>query len=539
MKIQRYPGKAVDASLSLDRNNVMVELYEANWYHAHQNFGQPRTNVTQRRISNGNHFDQQLQSEDLLSIQSQTINTNGIYSGGSYLKDGVSTLSKYQMNLEQVRALERQSQDESVVNTLKDLNGYKPSTLKRKSIRLNLDWDDSSVVESALTEKDDSQNISHASGYGTEKRQQRPRQQISIKPPSLKRSQTMIYSNRASNPNLNNMGLKNNKNILYSQSSSSSLSFHHTPDEVSKTNPTVISEQPQPQKTNNLSTTSLPANTCDSNLRTFATDDQHSNQEQRKVNPQPRSPTSTTVNRSKSVRFPVNTQRQHAYSHVANYNGFSINTMTKTTGSRKISLDVKQDSYTDLLGSSFEKKLHLNSQTPTTLHVRQGSDSSTSSVQSSSTSSKSSQQLHDHFVIPRPRLIVPVHTYARKRRTGNLKDQDIETINNEDSKTLDGKTFWLNSFTSLNELFLKHLISWLYYTMQQKKLSIFFYFYFVYFFKRVALKFLEKVNICQLYPELKFWVNWQFCTIASVQQLSRQYPNANYGPSSDNVSKLL
>lgn len=27
----------------------------------------------------------------------------------------------------------------------------------------------------------------------------------------------------------------------------------------------------------------------------------------------------------------------------------------------------------------------------------------------------------DQFVIPRPRLIVPVHTYARKRRTGNLR----------------------------------------------------------------------------------------------------------------------
>lgn len=29
----------------------------------------------------------------------------------------------------------------------------------------------------------------------------------------------------------------------------------------------------------------------------------------------------------------------------------------------------------------------------------------------------------DSFVIPRPRLIVPVHTFARKRRTGNLTDQ--------------------------------------------------------------------------------------------------------------------
>lgn len=37
----------------------------------------------------------------------------------------------------------------------------------------------------------------------------------------------------------------------------------------------------------------------------------------------------------------------------------------------------------------------------------------------------------DSFVIPRPRLIVPVHTYARKRRTGNLASD--QSINNKNS----------------------------------------------------------------------------------------------------------
>lgn len=52
------------------------------------------------------------------------------------------------------------------------------------------------------------------------------------------------------------------------------------------------------------------------------------------------------------------------------------------------------------------------------------------------------QDIHsESFFIPRPHLIVPVHTYTRKRRTGNLaKDQSI-TNNNNNAKTpiLNGK----------------------------------------------------------------------------------------------------
>lgn len=46
----------------------------------------------------------------------------------------------------------------------------------------------------------------------------------------------------------------------------------------------------------------------------------------------------------------------------------------------------------------------------------------------------------DSFVIPRPRLIVPVHTYARKRRTGNLNsDQSISTTNGNCDRSSKGK----------------------------------------------------------------------------------------------------
>lgn len=44
-------------------------------------------------------------------------------------------------------------------------------------------------------------------------------------------------------------------------------------------------------------------------------------------------------------------------------------------------------------------------------------------VQSNRKHGSSSSSDSDSFAIPRPRLIVPVHTYARQRRTGNLTDQ--------------------------------------------------------------------------------------------------------------------
>lgn len=48
----------------------------------------------------------------------------------------------------------------------------------------------------------------------------------------------------------------------------------------------------------------------------------------------------------------------------------------------------------------------------------------------------------DSFVIPRPRLIVPVHTYARKRRTGNLvSDQSINNSKTSHCDRNKGKPF--------------------------------------------------------------------------------------------------
>ena len=60
--------------------------------------------------------------------------------------------------------------------------------------------------------------------------------------------------------------------------------------------------------------------------------------------------------------------------------------------------------------------------------------------------SPTSSDDQDQFMIPRPRLIVPVHTYARKRRTGNLRADGLATgeedsagqAAREEGKSMDG-----------------------------------------------------------------------------------------------------
>lgn len=54
----------------------------------------------------------------------------------------------------------------------------------------------------------------------------------------------------------------------------------------------------------------------------------------------------------------------------------------------------------------------------------------------------------DSFVIPRPRLIVPVHTYARKRRTGNLvTDQSIKSTNCDRNKGKANRHLFLHNIS--------------------------------------------------------------------------------------------
>lgn len=129
---RRYPGKAVDASLSLEQPNAMDTIYRNNWLNAHESI---RTTTPATTIGDG----------DDLGYPDGIRFANG--SDGS-----VSSLGKYQMTLEQIRLLDLQNKDPSVTQAIKDLSGYKPSTLRRKNRRHYPGWDD--LIETQPTPSD-------------------------------------------------------------------------------------------------------------------------------------------------------------------------------------------------------------------------------------------------------------------------------------------------------------------------------------------------------------------------------------------------
>lgn len=121
MKIRRYPGKAVDASLSLEQTNAMETIYKNNWLNAHEKI--------QSHIANGIGYCSDAQPHP------PNVPANAY-------DNGVSSLVKYQMTLEQIRNLELRNQDPCITQTVKDLSGYRPSTLRRKNRRHYPGWDD-------------------------------------------------------------------------------------------------------------------------------------------------------------------------------------------------------------------------------------------------------------------------------------------------------------------------------------------------------------------------------------------------------------
>ena len=107
MRIKHYPGRAMDANLSMDKHNSMGMLYEANWLNAHERV-QPSLTTLNYSKSNVN----------------------------------VSALGKYQNQLEEIKAYEAETKDASITKTLRELSGYKPSTLRKKNRKQYHEWDD-------------------------------------------------------------------------------------------------------------------------------------------------------------------------------------------------------------------------------------------------------------------------------------------------------------------------------------------------------------------------------------------------------------
>ncbi|XP_032569714.1 cGMP-dependent protein kinase, isozyme 2 forms cD5/T2 isoform X2 [Drosophila sechellia] len=355
MKIKHYPGKAVDASLSLEGSSAMGALYEANWLRA---ANQPVPATTGSKLSR----------------QSSS-------AGSSFLIEGISALSKYQMTLENIRQLELQSRDKRIASTIKQLSGYRPSALQHHqqqqmhNVWVAVDQDqeheeqeEASDGKEKLASIQEPTAVNHYVLDPTERpRVPRPRQQFSVKPPSLRRSQTMSqppsYATLRSPPKI-----KENLSNSSSAYSTFSSAAEDSQDQV------VICQQPQ---------------------RLMAPPPREPPPEPPKRVSKPLSRSQTSVQRYATVRMPNQT---------TSFSRSVARSKDSTASQRRLSLEQAIE------GLKLEGEKAVRQKSP--------------QISPAASSNGSSKDLNgDGFCIPRPRLIVPVHTYARRRRTGNLKEQ--------------------------------------------------------------------------------------------------------------------
>lgn len=476
MKFKPYPGHAVEASLSLDKPSSMGILYEANWMNANE----------------------RIQQTPLTTFSKSNVN--------------ISSLGKYQDQLEQIKAYEADLRDASITKTLKELNGYKPSTLRSKKNRKQYhDWENEinkeDVIENPLCNHE--QNSCHSTYYLSDMPSKRT-------DPKLRRSQTVIVKQPASSLSTENyysgdvQGTIDLKDFYQRRSKLKQLEdkysnrehlgmlslqehgvFNGTPQICDKK--TEKKEFSQRNSSFNNSSTQIYHNDNDtinnrmncykaSDFPTAYNGNQTNSQNYQSnlaangenngrilLNPLARNK-SIKINHFDMVAATTDQQQvdpaeEDGKLFDANLksvkkdkkNSFSrmfYNTISAGTKFPRVFLgrgvknqrsklnleelnekpEIDQEKINE---NSFKYPLSLPSSSPPST-LSSASPKSTSSFIMSRNSQLniiqrkpgSDSSSDSDFVIPRPRLIVPVHTYARKRRTGNLvNDQPMKSKN--------------------------------------------------------------------------------------------------------------
>lgn len=159
MRICNYPGRAVDATLALDQKSPMETLYQNNWLNADKTI----KTIGRKSAAARNHL---LAESEPASIQqaidtyrsddrrcdrkyiSQSSGSNGSSSAQQSSSDdenrrtSISSLGRYQLTLEQMQKLDLNDSNELFRKTMRNLNGYKPSTIRQKHRRNYAGWDE-------------------------------------------------------------------------------------------------------------------------------------------------------------------------------------------------------------------------------------------------------------------------------------------------------------------------------------------------------------------------------------------------------------
>lgn len=193
---RHYPGKAVDVSLSLEPSNAMGALYEANWVNAHQammtkkpqqqqqpptlmtsvNGGkssppstQPPSTALRRQPQPECHSPPHLRNKPSPPLSLKHGNSGRESSSSSSSSattntpphnnapnNRLSSLGQYQVTLDQIRRLEEK--DANITKTICELNGFKPTPLRRRQRQLYPDWDEHNSRNRKMAEEEEEEN---------------------------------------------------------------------------------------------------------------------------------------------------------------------------------------------------------------------------------------------------------------------------------------------------------------------------------------------------------------------------------------------
>ena len=432
MKIKSYPGYAIDANFYVGNYNSLGVMYEANW-----------------NTSN--------QKQDL---------TKGVKL--SSISHNVSSLGYYQKRVDKLRELETyQQRKKNIIENSNRLSTLKISKNKTENDEWNCDIQKHNNTPILNPLYNHSQNNWHSSDY-------LPFSNTKSTETSIKRSQTVIVKQPTTSRYLykrENELMPDLKGSLQNQRSFNKGEENR----INKVNKLdrhcdnesdcdILNDRFEKIRLNNLNTGNKPNNTyCyktmyfrtlnegNEKLRnsSFATDISTSKiildsaavlQQKTKMNQLDDIDLIRDIENSKSSEsakeFEICSNDCKINLKKEKKNGltkFFYNTISNGSKIQKVLLgrsksQKNQRTKVSELNEPFQRNFHENDKKSSSSNA---STLTSSPILNENNITRSQKSDLETFCIPRPRLIVPVHSYTRKRRTGNLtKDQSLPKKSN-------------------------------------------------------------------------------------------------------------
>lgn len=476
MKIKSYPGRAVEANLSLDKHSSMGHLYEANWVNANERIGQTHPAYSKSHVN-------------------------------------ISSLGKYQNNLEHIKALE---EERKIISPAPKtfFNGYKPSTLRsRKNLKEYNEWDSETTTPADVIYNplyNHAQDNWHSSDYLTNNTSNlshsnkrtdpkiRRSQTVIVKQPLSKNSESYYHTDVQGDIDLRDFYRRRNqlrqnderhqsfysKNFTVHEGASNRIDdngIQKNCDSMSDNNESLHRDGSNDLSALNHSHNDIVNNSSTNRMNCYKTlNFSVQNKSYNFIGESPEKHAKANVKvllnplaRNKSIKInhfdmvatadePQKLKPEEIDGKLCDTNGKSGKKVKKSSLSRMFYNTISAGSkfprvFLGRNGKSQRAKLNLEELSETAESQQSNSSvstlSSSSPIFSSSASPNNTAKIKsdfkhgsatssdfdssDSFVIPRPRLIVPVHTYARKRRTGNISNRSEN--NNCDRNKSKGK----------------------------------------------------------------------------------------------------